>query len=74
MRALLCGCGRRLEVDQDGRLCYKVISHLKREHRTTYIDYEVAREMVASRAYKMEYAAVYTNGTALDEEFGLEPY
>lgn len=74
MRALLCGCGRRLEADQNRRLCDQVISHLKQDHRTAYIDYEVAREMVASRAYKLEYAAVYANGAALDEEFGLEPY
>lgn len=74
MRALLCGCGRRLEADQDGRLCDQVISHLKQDHRTAYIDYEVAWEMVASRAYKLEYATIYANEAALDEEFGLEPY
>ena len=74
MRALLCGCGQRLEADEDGRLCDQVVSHLKRDHQTAYVDYKVAREMVASRAYKMEYAVVYTNGTSPDEEFGLEPY
>ena len=73
MRALLCGCGRRLQADEDERLCDQVVSHLKRDHLTAYIDYEVAQKMVASRAYKMEYAVVYTNGTAPDEEFGLEP-
>jgi hypothetical protein len=30
--------------------------------------------MVTSRAYKMQYAVVYTNGASPDEEFGLEPY
>jgi cation transport regulator ChaC len=74
MRALLCGCGQRLEADEDGRLCYQVVYHLKRDHLTAYIDYEVAREMVTSRAYKMEYAVVYKNGTSPDEEFGPEPY
>ena len=74
MRALLCGCGQRLEADEDGRLCDQVASHLKRDHLTDYIDYGVAREMVTSRAYKMQYAVVYTNGTSPDEEFGLEPY
>ncbi len=74
MRALLCGCGRRLEADEDERLCDQVVSHLKRDHLTAYIDYEVAREMVASRAYKVEYAVVYTNEASPDEEFGLEPY
>ena len=74
MRALLCGCGRRLEADEDEKLCDQVVSHLKRDHLTAYIDYGVAQKMVASRAYKIEYAVVYTNGTAPDEEFGLEPY
>lgn len=74
MRALLCGCARRLEAGEDERLCDQVVSHLKRDHATVYIDYEVAQEMVASRAYKMEHAVVYTNGIAPDEEFGLEPY
>jgi hypothetical protein len=74
MRALLCGCGQRLEADEDGRLCDQVMHHLKRDHLTAYIDYEVAREMVTSRAYKMEYAVVYKNGTSPDEEFGPEPY
>ena len=51
------------------------MSQLKQDHLTAYIDYEVAREeMVASRAYKMEYAVVYANGSGPDEEFGLEPY
>ncbi len=74
MRALLCGCGRRLEANHDRKLCDQVVSHLKRDHLTAHVDYKVAREMVASRAYKVEYAAVYTNGTVPDEEFGLEPY
>ena len=74
MRVLLCGCGRRLEADEDERLCDQVVSHLKRDHLTPYIDYEVAREIVTSRAYKMEYSMVYTNGPGPDEEFGLEPY
>jgi hypothetical protein len=74
MKALLCGCGRRLEADEDGRLCDQVVSHLKRDHQTAYIDYELARQMVASRAYKVEYAVVYQNGTAPDEAFGFEPY
>lgn len=40
MRALLCGCGQRLEADEDGRLRDQVVSHLKRDHLTPYIDYE----------------------------------
>lgn len=74
MRALLCGCGQHLEADGDEGLCEQIASHLKRDHLTAYTDYGVIRRMVASRAYTVEYAVVYTNGTAPDEEFGLEPY
>lgn len=30
--------------------------------------------MVVSRAYRIEYATVYANGSGPDEEFGPEPY
>ena len=74
MRALLCGCGQHLEADENEGLCERLVSHLKRDHLTAYVDYEVARGMVASHAYEMEYAVVYANGSGPDEEFGLEPY
>ena len=74
MRAMLCGCGRRLDAEGDARLCERVVSHLERDHLTAHVDHELARGMVASRGYKVEYAAVYANGTAPDEEFGPEPY
>jgi hypothetical protein len=35
---------------------------------------ERIREFVTIRAYNLEYAAVYTDGEDLDEEFGPEPY
>ena len=74
MIALLCGCGRRLEADGDERLCGRVVDHLERDHKTTHVDHGVVRGMIASRSYKLERMVVYTNGTAPDEEFGLEPY
>ncbi len=74
MRALLCGCGRRLEAEEDGRLCERVVAHLERDHLTAHVNQEVARGMVASRGYKLEYASVYADGTVPDEEFGPEPY
>ena len=75
MKALLCGCGRRLEANEDEGLYERVVAHLEREHLAAHVDREVARGMVASRGYRLEYAAVYANGTAApDEEFGLEPY
>jgi predicted small metal-binding protein len=74
MRALLCGCGRRLEADEDQSLCERVMAHLKRDHLSAYVDREVVRGMVTSRAYEIEYAVIYPNGSGPDEEFGLEPY
>jgi hypothetical protein len=50
------------------------VAHLKRDHLTAYVDREVVRGMVAARAYKIEYAVPYPNGSGPDEEFGLEPY
>lgn len=74
MKALLCGCGRRLEGEEDENLCERVSAHLLHDHRTAHVDREVVRGMVVSRAYKIEYATVYANGSGPDEEFGPEPY
>lgn len=73
-RALLCGCGRRMEAEEDGKLCERVEAHLRQDHRTAHVDREVVRGMVVSRAYRIEYATVYANGSGPDEEFGPEPY
>ena len=74
MKAMLCGCGRRLEADKNDRLCERVTTHLKRDHATAYVDREIVEKMVASRSYKLEYAVIYANGDGPDEEFGPEPY
>jgi predicted small metal-binding protein len=74
MKALLCGCGRRVEADEDEKLCQRVVDHLERDHLSAHVDREVVRGMVVSRAYKIEYATVYANGSGPDEEFGPEPY
>jgi hypothetical protein len=74
MRALLCGCGRRLEADEDGKLCERVVAHLKRDHLSAHVDGELVRGMVAARAYNIEHVVIYPNGLGPDEEFGLEPY
>ena len=73
-RALLCGCGRRLEAGEDERLCERVAAHLKTDHLTAHVDPELVRGMVAARAYRIEHVVIYTNGSGPDEEFGLEPY
>ena len=74
MRALLCGCGRRLEADEDEMLCERVVAHLTRDHLSAYVDRELVRGMVADRAYKIEHVVIYPNGSGPDKEFGLEPY
>jgi hypothetical protein len=50
------------------------MAHLKLDHLSAYVEREVVRGMVTSRAYAIEYAVIYPNGSAPDEEFGLEPY
>jgi hypothetical protein len=74
MIALMCGCGRRLEADEGERLCERVAAHLDRDHMSAHVYRELVQGMVASRGYRVEYATVYTNGAAPDEEFGPEPY
>jgi hypothetical protein len=74
MRALLCGCGRRLEAVEDEGLCERVVVHLTRDHGSAYVDCELVRRMVVDRAYKIEHVVIYSNGSGPDEEFGLEPY
>lgn len=74
MRALLCGCGRRLVAADENELCEKVRDHLKREHPVTDVDEARAREIVAAHSYCYEYAEVYAGVAEPDEEFGPEPY
>ena len=76
MRAMLCGCNQRLEAADDERLVEVVSNHLKRVHPyhlVASLSREQVREVVAKRAYKLEYALVY-EGDKPDEEFGLDPY
>ncbi len=74
MRALLCGCGRRLVAADENGLCEKVSYHLKTEHPVMDIDQAQVRQIVATHSYCYEYAEVYAGAAEPDEEFGLEPY
>ncbi len=77
MRAMLCGCGEHLEAGDEERLVDRVQAHLRRvhlDHLVASLDREQIREIVATRAYKLEYALVYKGGDEPDEEFGLDPY
>lgn len=74
MRALLCGCGRRLVAADEDRLCKEVRDHLKEEHSVMDVDQAKVREMVAAHSYCYKYAEVYAGVAEPDEEFGPEPY
>ena len=76
MRAMICGCGERLETAGDKRMVEEAATHLKRvhpDHLVASLSREQLPRVVANRAYKLEYALVYVGGR-LDEEFGLNPY
>ena len=73
MRAMLCGCHRHLEADDEG-LFQEVLDHLKRNHPVVTLTDEQIRQTVAAHAYRLEYAAPYAGGEGPDEEFEPEPY
>ena len=73
VRALRCGCGRRLEAGDDEELFGEVAKHLRREHPATAVEDVQVRAFV-THAYKLEHAAPYAGGEGPDEGFGPEPY
>ncbi|MDP9440549.1 MAG: hypothetical protein M3P49_17715 [Actinomycetota bacterium] len=74
MKAMLCGCGRRLEARNEEGLVRETLAHRGREHATYEADEEHVRRIVEENAYALEHAAPYTGGEGPDEEFGPEPY
>jgi len=70
----LCDCQQGISGADDEELFGEVLVHLSREHPAMPFSEERVREFVAVRAYDLEYAAVYADGGAPDEEFGPEPY
>ena len=70
----LCNCHQSISGVDDDELFGEVLAHLSRDHPAMPFSEERIREFVTIRAYNLEYAAVYTNGEGLDEEFGPEPY
>ena len=73
VKALRCGCGRRLEGGNKQELFGEVSKHLRREHRAMVVDDGQVRAFV-NHAYSLEHAAPYADGEGPDEEFGPEPY
>jgi len=73
MRALRCTCGRHLEAQDDGALHVSLREHLYLEHlggsRIGSTAEELATEILADRAYRLEYVPLPS-----DNELVLEPY
>jgi hypothetical protein len=74
MRALLCHCRLRLEAEDDEALLTLVRDHLIRKHPTIPPTDEQVREIVATRAYELEYVGVYAGAVYAEDEFGFELY
>ena len=70
----LCNCQRSISGADDEELFSEVLAHLSRDHPALPFSEDRVREYVTIRAYNLEYAAVYTDGEGLDEEFGPDPY
>lgn len=74
-KAMLCGCGQRLEATDEDGLMVEVRGHRRLEHPAAALaDEEQVRQVVGTHTYKVEYVAPYAGGEGPDEEFGLEPY
>jgi hypothetical protein len=79
VRAVLCGCRRRLEAEDEGALRVLVREHLAAEHGSVPSTTDwLVEEIVGARAYDLEHAASYAgpDGAAdgAEEDFGPEPY
>ena len=75
VRAVLCGCHRRLEAEDDGDLRVLVREHLATEHETAPPTSDgMAEEIVSAGAYDLERAGSYAGADGAEEDFGPEPY
>ena len=57
MRAILCGCNRRLQADNYEGLVEEVLEHLLHGHSKISLgelQVRVVREIVAARSYRLE--------------------
>ena len=74
MRALLCHCRHHLEAEDDEALLASVRDHLIRKHPTIPPTDEQLREIIATRAYNLEYMQVYASPIDAREDLDFEPY
>lgn len=68
MRAVLCHCRQHLEAKDDDALCAVVREHLILRHPSLEPSWDQAEEIVATRAYDLEYKEIYP-----DVDFAFEP-
>ena len=75
VRAVLCGCRRRLEAEDDRNLRVLVREHLTAEHATVPPTTDgLVEEIVGAGAYDIEHAGPYAGADGTEEDFGPEPY
>jgi hypothetical protein len=75
VRAVLCGCRRRLEAEDEGALRVLVREHLAAEHATVPpMTDGLVEEIVSAHAYDLEHAMSYAGADGAEEDFGPEPY
>jgi predicted small metal-binding protein len=72
--ASLCNCRHSLRAANDEELARAALVHVRQHHPAARLGEERIREIVFTRAYDVEFAAVSAGGIEPDEEFGLEPY
>ncbi len=68
MRAMLCGCGQRLEAANDDGLVHETLKHYRWVHRMAVVDGEDIRRVVKEGAYGVEEFSS-GRGEYADEEF-----
>lgn len=74
MRAMLCGCRRRVVARDEEKLVEEVLDHLTREHPAPEAGPEWVRQAVKAHSYRIEYPKAYAYAAGPEEEFGPEPY
>lgn len=67
MRALLCHCRQHLEAENEAALCDAVREHLILMHPNLEPSRDQVEEIVATRAYDLEYKEIYPD---VDFAFG----
>jgi hypothetical protein len=70
----LCNCHFSMKGADDDELVAEVLADVRRDHPAMPFPEERVREFVTSRAYNVEYVAVYADGEGPDEDLGPEPY